>query len=161
MEVRVRSATMKVDDGMAEDIFELTTLNGSPLSDARAEDVVERVRSFVMHCAPKTTRAVEWRNGPILISNKNKGNETTVTVLESGTRVGAHLPPMPPFCHARHIPCATIHHASIDMPAIPRPSVQHSAVASEAYVYILHSHTQTCFPFSCNSSHLQGSSSRS
>lgn len=45
MEVRVREAELSTnDEGLATDVFKLTTLQGTPLPDSRAKEVVERVR---------------------------------------------------------------------------------------------------------------------
>ena len=88
LEVRVRNATMSVDDGIADDTFYLVNLADQPLSEARAADVAERVREYVTFCSPDSvSRAVEWRNGPVIISNK--GDDTSVTVIEPARRIGA------------------------------------------------------------------------
>jgi hypothetical protein len=93
MEVRVRSAKLGVDDeGIAEDIFFLTTLDGNQLSESRVRDIVERVRTFVMFCQPVGSKvAVEWRNGPVMVSNRADANSTLVTVIEAKRRAGAVL----------------------------------------------------------------------
>jgi hypothetical protein len=92
MEVRVRSAEMKVEDGIAKDIFYLNTLSGKPLSDSRAEEVAERVREYVTFCSPENARtAVEWLSGPVLISNNSDPESTVVTVVESDKRIGVLL----------------------------------------------------------------------
>jgi hypothetical protein len=92
MEVRVRSADMKVEEGIAKDTFYLTTLSGKPLSTARAEEVVERVQEYVTFCSPENARtAVEWLSGPVLISNNSDPNSTVVTVVESDKRIGVLL----------------------------------------------------------------------
>jgi hypothetical protein len=45
MEVRVREAELSTnEEGVATDVFKLTTLKGTALPDARAREVVERVR---------------------------------------------------------------------------------------------------------------------
>ena len=94
MEVRVKSAYMTVDDeGIAEDVFHITTLSGNKLSDARVRDIVERVRSFVMFCQPSGRKVpVEWRNGPVLVSNKADGDMTLMTVVEARKRAGVPAP---------------------------------------------------------------------
>jgi hypothetical protein len=91
MEVRVKSAYMTVDDeGMAEDVFHLTTLSGNKLSDERVKDIVERVRAFVMFCQPTSHKvAVEWRNGPVLVSNRAHETDTLMTIIEAKKRAGA------------------------------------------------------------------------
>lgn len=48
MEVRVREATLSTnEEGLATDVFKLTTLQGTALPDARAKEVVERVCSHL------------------------------------------------------------------------------------------------------------------
>ena len=90
--MRVASAKMSVDDeGFAEDVFHITTLHDTKLSDSRVRDIVERVRTFVMFCQPTGHKmAVEWRNGPVMVSNRAEEESTLVTVVEVQRRAGVH-----------------------------------------------------------------------
>ena len=108
--MRVRSAQLTMDEeGFAEDVFYITTLDGKQLSDSRVRDVVERVRAFVMFCQPRSNKTpVEWRNGPVMISNRAHEDDTLVTVIEAKKRAGACLP-----LQAMYIDCWSTAHLGV------------------------------------------------
>jgi hypothetical protein len=95
MEVRVQEAELAVsDDGVATDVFKLTNLQGTPLSESKAREVVERVRDFVMFCGSSTGKtAVEWKSGNILVSNQ-AGPNSRITIVEAQKRIGALYVPI-------------------------------------------------------------------
>lgn len=89
MDVRVHSAKLTTtDDGLAKDVFHLTSITGQALSKARAKEVAEQVQELVMFCSRPVSHSLEWCNGPVFVSNLSHPKFTELTLLESGKRQG-------------------------------------------------------------------------
>lgn len=74
------------DQPFAHNLFWLCTRSGKKLSDTGAENLAERVRDYLSYCSPKPNEELgtEFRSGPIVVSNSESQDCTTVTVTESG-----------------------------------------------------------------------------
>lgn len=70
-------------DGIARNVFWITTDGGRKLDNARADLVAERVGDYVVYCTPdrNVTEALEYHEGPITLSNSAHEEYSVVDVM--------------------------------------------------------------------------------
>lgn len=77
-------------DGIANNVFWITTDGGRKLDLARAELVAERVGDFVVYCTPNqhAVEAQEFQEGPIKLTNKEHDEYSVVSVVSEPGKKG-------------------------------------------------------------------------
>lgn len=91
LQLTVQNARLKTEkDGIAHNIFWITTDGGRKLDNNRAELVAERVGDFVVYCTPNqhAVEAQEFQEGPISLTNREHEDYSVVSVVSEPNKKG-------------------------------------------------------------------------